>query len=131
MGITVAAFDAAGVTLQAELGPNLNHRDTAFGGSVAALAILEGWTHVHLRLRAAGIETHTVIQDSSVRYDAPIFDVFSACCGDISDDAWARFTRTLSKRGKARIRVRATLESQGERVGHFEGAYVAMAARRS
>ena len=40
MQVSVAAVDADGVTLQAPLAPNINHRDTVFGGSASAVAIL-------------------------------------------------------------------------------------------
>ena len=64
MGTRVVRADPAEVRLEAPLEPNLNHRATAFGGSVAALAILAGWTVVHLRLRTEGVEARTVIQRS-------------------------------------------------------------------
>ena len=114
MQASVVSLTPESTTLSAPLDPNLNHRETAFGGSVAALAILSGWAHVHFRLRGEGFETHTVIQDSSVRYNKPIEGAFAATCGDIDAEDWTRFVRTLSRKGKARIHVVATIESGGE-----------------
>ena len=68
MGARVLSAIPEGVVLQAPLEPNLNHRDTDFGGSVAAMAVLAGWTLVHIRLRAEGMEARTVIQRSDVTY---------------------------------------------------------------
>jgi thioesterase domain-containing protein len=115
------------VRIRAPLEPNLNHRSTAFGGSVAALAVLSGWTLVHLRLASQGLRARTVIQESTVRYDAPIHDVFDAVCEAPAAEAWARFTRTLARRGRGRVRVRASVASEGRVAASFEGAYVSLA----
>lgn len=126
MGTTVVSVDDDAVSLAAPLEPNLNHRGTAFGGSVATLAILTGWTHVHFKLRRAGLETHTVIHESAVHYDKPIQDRLIARCGDIPAAEWERFTRTLKRKGKARIRVTATVHSAGVSACSFSGSYVAI-----
>lgn len=115
------------VRIRAPLEPNLNHRSTAFGGSVAALAVLSGWTLVHLRLARQGLPARTVVQQSTVRYDAPIHDVFEAVCEAPAADVWTRFTRALARRGKGRVWVRASVASAGRVAASFEGAYVALA----
>jgi thioesterase domain-containing protein len=126
MGVRVREASPRGVVLEAPLEPNMNHRSTAFGGSVAALATLAGWALVHLGLAAEGVSAHTVIQQSSVRYDAPIHAEFRAVCGPVPEHQWARFIRAFRKRGRARVYVQASVEVGGERVASFEGAYVAL-----
>jgi thioesterase domain-containing protein len=118
-----------GVRLAAPIEPNLNHRATAFGGSVAALAILAGWALVHLRLQSRGVRARSVIQESSVRYDAPIHGAFEAVAASATEEAWARFDRTLARRGKARIRIAVIVQCGGVPAASFEGAYVAIADR--
>jgi len=113
MGVRVLEADSAHVLLEAPLEPNLNHRATAFGGSVAALGILAGWTLVHLRLREEGHEAQAVIQESSVRYDRPIQGPFRALSGPIDDPAWRRFTSALTRFGKARIEIAGTILAPG------------------
>lgn len=112
------------VTVAAPLAPNLNHRDTAFGGSVAALAILAGWTLVHVRLRDAGIAAHTVIQTSEVRYLAPIEAPFEAEARPPAPTAWKRFLATLKRRGRGRVHLQVGVRSDGAVVATLEGAYV-------
>ena len=114
------------VLLEAPLTPNLNHRATAFGGSLSALAILAGWAMVHFRLRAEGLEVRTVIRESGVRYDKPVRGPFQALCLAPPADAWERFVRTLRRRGKGRIRVEVQLSSDGRSVGSYSGTYVAL-----
>ena len=55
MQAQVLAASTEGITLGAPLAPNINHRETVFGGSASALAILAAWALVHTRLRAEGI----------------------------------------------------------------------------
>ena len=129
IGVRVLQAGPERVRIEAPLAPNLNHRATAFGGSVATLAILTGWALVHARLVAEGRPARTGIAESSVRYDAPIEAAFSAICEAPSPDAWARFTRTLERRGRARLRVSVRVECRGREAARMEGAYVAITPR--
>ncbi len=114
------------VVLQAPLAPNINHRDTVFGGSASALAILAAWSLVHTRMRAQGLQGKLVIQRNSMDYDAPIPGAFEArACMD--DARWQPFARMLARKGKARIAVTSRLEHGGEVVGRLEGEFVALA----
>ena len=126
MECRVLRASPAEVLLEAPLTPNLNHRATAFGGSLSALAILAGWAMVHFRLRAEGLEVRTVIRESGVRYDEPVRGPFQALCPAPPADAWERFVRTLRRRGKGRIRVDVQLSSDGQPVGSYAGTYVAV-----
>ena len=115
------------VRIRAPLEPNRNHRSTAFGGSVGALAVLSGWTLVHLRLAGEGLRARTVIHESTIRYDAPIQGAFDAVCEAPPAASWTRFIRALARRGKGRVRVRVAVTSGGRVAATFEGAYVALA----
>ncbi len=69
MGVRVLEANAALVRLSAPLAPNLNHRQTFFGGSAAALATLAAWALAHQKLLAEeGLDAHLVIQRSSMEY---------------------------------------------------------------
>ena len=129
MGVRVAALDAQSVTLQAPLKPNINHHDTVFGGSAAALAILAGWALLHARLQDERIAARLVIQRSSLEYERPIASDFSVRAWLESATAWEAFTATLARRGRARISVIATLEGALESAGGFTGQFVALTDR--
>lgn len=127
MDVHVVRADPSGVVLEAPLEPNLNHRETAFGGSVAALAILAGWTLVHERLESVGIEgMRTVIQRSEVRYVAPADGPFRAACEAPQPADWDRFLHTFDRRGKARIGVTVDVTCRGVLVAIFQGAYATL-----
>lgn len=126
MGVEVLRVDAEGVTLKAPLGPNINHRDTVFGGSASALAILAGWSLVHSRLRALGVQSRIVIMRNTMHHDLPVPGDFSARSFIDGVDRWERFVRALERKRKARIVVSAVLEHRGATVGRFSGQFVAL-----
>jgi thioesterase domain-containing protein len=128
MQVQVAAVDADGVTLSAPLAPNINHHETVFGGSAAALAILSCWSLIHVRLRAAALDARLVIQRNAMEYERPIGGAFTARSAFAPADAWDAFAATLTRRGRARLTVVATLAHGGVRAGHFSGQFVAMRA---
>lgn len=127
MGVEVVEATAQGVRLAAPLAPNINHRETVFGGSASALAILAAWALLTLRLREEGINGRVVIQRNSMQYLRPIAGHFSATAVVPDVATWQRFTNTLRRRGRARITLTAALNYQGEKAGEFEGDFVAVA----
>ncbi len=78
MGVEVIGWDGKRVTLSAPLGPNVNDKATAFGGSIAALSILAGYTLLYLWLQERGMPAHVLIQKSGVEFLRPIDGEFVA-----------------------------------------------------
>lgn len=128
MQVQVERISPEQVMLNAPLAPNINHRATVFGGSASAVAILAAWSLLHTRLRSEGIATRLVIQSNAMHYDAPIDGTFSAISRLEEPEKWDLFKRTLTRRGKARIRVLAELHFAGQVAGRFEGEFVALGA---
>jgi thioesterase domain-containing protein len=128
MAISVVSVTDGAVTLQAPLEPNINHRETVFGGSASALAILAGWSLLHVRLRAAGIANRLVIRRNTMEYEQPIPGQFAARASLEHPDRWQQFTDMLLRKGKARVTVTCVLEHAGHLVGRFTGEFVALAA---
>ena len=126
MGVSVVAVEDDAITLQAPLEPNLNHRQTVFGGSASALAILASWSLLQVRLHGQGIADRLVIQRNSMEYQYPILGQFTARSMLERPEAWRQFTTMLARRGKARITVLAVLEHTGRVAGRFSGQFVAV-----
>jgi thioesterase domain-containing protein len=126
MGVSVVAIESNAVTLQAPLGPNINHQQSVFGGSASALAILAGWALLHVRLQAEGVAARLVIQRNFVDYERPIRGEFTARATLEHPDHWRQFTAMLARKGKARVTVLAVLEHMGQVVGKFSGQFVAI-----
>lgn len=126
MQVSVTAMTSDALTLQAPLPPNINHRDTVFGGSASALAILSAWSLVHTKLTSEGLKARLVIQSNTVHYDQPIAGMFQSTAVLAAPDDWSRFVAMFQRRGKARITVMATLTENGQAAGRFEGSFVAL-----
>lgn len=126
LGAVVDFYDGNTVSMSAPLKPNLNHRNTAFGGSISALGILSGWTLLFLKLKETGIQNRLVIQKSNFDFQDPVAGDFKATCSLPENELWERFTKTLTKRGRARITVKSTVDSTSGSGGIHEGTYVAM-----
>jgi thioesterase domain-containing protein len=129
MGVSVVSADPEAVVVGAPLAPNINHRETIFGGSASAVAILAAWSLLHLRLRAAAMESRVVIRSNSMEYDLPIGGAFTARSSLVEPNEWQPFLRTLSRRGKARLDVAAVLEYDGSVAGRLVGEFVALGRR--
>ena len=126
MEVTVVKANPTGVQLSAPIAPNINHRDSVFGGSLSALAILSAWSYLHMRLTQESIACRLVIQHNSMHYDEPALGTFEATVDAIADGQWLRFSRTLHRMGKARITLHAALTGHGRHLGSFEGQFVAI-----
>jgi thioesterase domain-containing protein len=114
-----------GVTLAAPLAPNINHRETVFGGSASAVAILSAWTLMYLRLKSEQLNVRIVIQRNTMTYERPITGRFTASAGISDTTAWRRFVDTLRRKSRGRFTVRSIVSCHSEKVGEFEGDFVA------
>lgn len=126
MAVEVRTASPQGVCLAAPLAPNINHRDTVFGGSASAVAILSAWALLHVSLLDANIKARLVIQKNSMSYDLPMPTDFSAEAAVPTPEKWQRFLSTLAKHKRARISMQSALYCEGKKVGEFEGEFVAI-----
>jgi thioesterase domain-containing protein len=126
MGVRVAAVSLQHAELRAPLAPNINHRETVFGGSAAALAILASWTVLHVRCAASNVDARLVIQRHEMSYAEPIAGEFSAVCELTDEPAWERFLATLTRRGRGRIGMAARLVHAARVAASSRGEFVAL-----
>lgn len=123
MGVRVAGYDGQALKLAAPLAPNINHKETAFGGSLYALAVLCGWGLLHLKLAEAGLSRHIVIQEGNIRYLRPVRgELLAECRAD--ESALAKMLRALHRHGRARIALEAAIVEDGAHAVAFAGRYV-------
>jgi thioesterase domain-containing protein len=128
MQVAVVAVQPDTVILSAPLAPNINHRDTVFGGSASAVAILAAWSLLHTRLATQGIASRLVIQKNTMSYAQPIDGTFTARATITHSQEWAQFLRMLERKGKARVTVVSELHFAGQVAGRLEGEFVALGA---
>lgn len=72
MGVQIVEATADRVELSAPLAPNINHHETVFGGSAAAVATLAAWTLILVRMRNEDLTGRLVISSNSMMYQKPI-----------------------------------------------------------
>jgi thioesterase domain-containing protein len=130
MAVSVMSVEPDAVVLRAPLAPNINHRETVFGGSASALAILAAWSLLHARLRSEGVASRLVIQRNTMEYEHPIPGDFTARASLERPEHWQQFTRMLARKGKSRITVCSVLEHAGQVVGRLTGEFVALGDAR-
>ncbi len=103
------AYDGACLRLAAPLGPNLNDKGSAFGGSLVSLMTLAGWGLVMMKLMDTGLEADVYVADSDLRYRAPLYADLLAEATLADGESWDVFFATLRSRGKARLDIVATV----------------------
>ncbi|HEV7309503.1 YiiD C-terminal domain-containing protein [Ensifer sp.] len=126
MQVHVDEVNLEHVQLSAPLAPNINHRETVFGGSASALTILSAWSLLHVRLRAASIAARLVIQSNRMDYLKPVAGAFVARSSLADAERWPGFLQMLERRGRARAVVVADLLDGSDTAGRFEGVFVAL-----
>lgn len=126
MQVAVVSLTTDAVVLSAPLPPNINHRDTVFGGSASAVAILAAWSLLHTRMLEEGVSSRLVIQRNTMEYHLPIEGTFTATAYLTEPAAWQKFIVMLKRKGKARITVTSVLEYDGQLAGTLSGEFVAL-----
>jgi thioesterase domain-containing protein len=130
LGIEAASYRSGTLTLRAPLAANVNHKGTAFGGSLNAIATLAAWGVLWLALREHGLSGEVVIQDSTIRYLRPVAADFTARSGPPDPEALDRLLAAVRRRGRGRIGLTAeVLDGAGVAVS-FAGRYVVQSAAR-
>jgi len=124
IGLRVDGYDNGCLMLSAPLIPNINHKDTAFAGSINALATLSGWSLLWLLLDEARLPGKVVIQDSTIQYLHPITSNFAARCCLPGSEQVTRFLTVLQRKGRARIELQAEMREGQTLVVRFTGRYV-------
>ncbi len=114
------------VEIEAPLDPNINHRHSAFGGSLSSLGILSGWVLLLNYLQDENMNFNLVIQNSRTKYLKPALGKCTVCCELDSEKSLDIFLATLKRRGKARINLLASIYSDGIEVATHKGSYVAL-----
>ena len=124
LGLAVEEWTDRRLVVRAPLQPNLNHKCTAFGGSLYSVAVLAGWGWLWCVLEETGHSATIVIQHSRMEYKAAVEGDIRARCDGASERNLDRFLRTLDRRGRARIDLDVTVDGADDPAAVFTGSYV-------
>jgi thioesterase domain-containing protein len=126
IGIRVTDYDGMQLALTAPIERNINHKATAFAGSLNSVVTLAGWGMIWLLLKELDIAGTIVIQDSASHYRRPVTRDFNATCQRPGAEEVRQFAHTLRERGRARLELQATIHEYDILVMSFQGRYVAL-----
>lgn len=125
MGIRLRSSGADGVTMTAPLKPNINDKGIAFGGTLASILALSGWALTDLALRAAGEVADVLIAVATTEYLAPVAGRIVARCPPPPAGELEAFVNAYRLRGRARLKLVATIETPSGTAARLHATYVA------
>lgn len=124
LGASVESYDGQTLIVGLPLAPNVNHKNTAFGGSLYCAGVLSAWGLLYLKLLEVEEEGVIVIFDGRVHYHKPVAGAFKSSC-ELSDlVAWEKFIKIYRRRGKARLKIDSEILCDGQVCASFHGEFV-------
>jgi thioesterase domain-containing protein len=125
MGFSVIEFTPSKVRILAKLEPNINHKSTAFGGSINCLLTVCGWAMTFINIKGIDPEAHVVIKKSNINYLKPIEEDFIAECELTDEESRDKFIKMYNKHKKGRLNLKVCCYKQDMLLAEYEGEYVA------
>ena len=103
MGVSVSEYKRDTLTLTAPLGKNINHQQSAFGGSIFALAALAGWGILQLKLRELDLDCNIVVSDAKAKFLKPIRE--ELVCKVKLNHSHLRLLKGIERNGSALVKL--------------------------
>ena len=118
-----ACIEAApqGLVMWLPLGPNRNHQQTAFAGSLNAVCTIAGWGTVFLLLKDLGRKGNIVIRRSTIRYHQPVNTAeILAHCQAVTPDSRKYFLGDARRQAAGQARPGSRDPGPGWAAGVFQ-----------
>ncbi len=109
MGLEVESYDGDTLILTAPLEPNINDKQTAFGGSLYNTAVMACWGMIYLKTQEKNIQCNQVVTEGSMKYIAPVDGRIRAICHAPAEEELAGFFDHFERKGRARISLEAAV----------------------
>lgn len=109
MGLEIESYDGDTLILTAPLEPNINDKQTAFGGSLYNAAVMACWGMVYLKTQEKNIACNQVVTEGNMKYIAPVYSRIRAICHAPDEEELASFFDHFERKGKARISLEAAI----------------------
>lgn len=126
MGLSVGLVEKGKVILKAPFEPNVNHKKTVFGGSLATLATLACWSLLYASLKQFESQHEIVVVHSDISYLRPVKGEFEAVCVFENQEQWGRFLTLLQRKNKGKIVLEALIGDIKEPSVIFKGTFAAL-----
>lgn len=102
------------VAVAGRLVDHINHRASAFGGSLSTALILAAWARVRQWTDTFDPSAVIVIAEQKVQFGLPVLADFEAFSKPVAPEVFDRAARLLARFGKARFTVEAAVVHQGD-----------------
>jgi thioesterase domain-containing protein len=130
MGVGVEVSDDRALVLTAPKEQNKNSLNTAFGGSLVALATLAGygvvWELMKDEKKTDKPVWHIVVKESRAAYRRPVIGDLRAICERPAQAAIAEFKEALARYGKAKLKLRTAIIEDGNVAVDVQAAFVVL-----
>lgn len=124
--VSIKSYENNKLIISAPLEKNINHRNSAFGGSMSAIAILSAWGLLFIKQKELELNNTLVIQSSNFSFLHPVLNDFEAVAYLPKKENFDKFLKILHKKGKARISIYSEIIVDNKVCGTHEGVYVAL-----
>lgn len=123
MELELESYDGQSLILTAPLEPNINDKQTAFGGSLYNVAVMTCWGMAFLKTQEYNIDCNQVVTRANIEYKSPVRGTIRAICKAPEQAVIDKFIGNYKARGKAKIDLAATITCGGKTAVNFEGQY--------
>ncbi|MNT11264.1 putative thioesterase (yiiD_Cterm) [compost metagenome] len=125
LGLEVVELTSLSVRFRVSLEENLNHKGTAFGGSIYAAAVLSAYALVLHGLRERKIATdNIVIQKGEIQYLKPVESDFEVLCQFPSKESADNFYARLTQDARAKEVLTVKVQVAGDTKAILKGTFV-------
>jgi thioesterase domain-containing protein len=125
LGLEIQELGPLGLRFRVSLQDNLNHKGTAFGGSLYAAAVTAAYALVFHGLRERAIATENiVIQKGDIQYYKPVEQDFDVVCKFADQAAADDFYARLLRDGRVKDALTVEVQVAGDKKAVFTGVFV-------
>lgn len=124
LGLSVLETTTEQTVLFAPHTLNRNHKNTAFGGSIALAATVGGWATVYLNCPESN--GNIVIQEGSTRYLRPARGDLTIIARSPPAEEWQSLKAMFERHKKGKIVLKTEIYSENELAAVFEGRFVVL-----
>ncbi len=124
LGFEIKTFSEEKIEVHAPLKLNINHKQTAFGGSINAILTACCWSMAFKIIKPIDPNAHIVIQKSSIEYLQPVNGNLVGVCNAPQTPNIELFVQSYKKFGKSRIALNSYILENGIPKAKFNGSFV-------
>ncbi len=121
---TVETLNEKHLSLQAPLDHNINDKLTAFGGSIASLCTITGWSLCWVIAQINALNADIVIYKSQMKYARPIKKDFTATVAFPPKERLQDLIEKLATKKRASLTLDVSIKEDNKVCVQYSGEYV-------